>query len=114
MTQTWHTDTTPPQLPREPSAYRPSNHFAYRFKTRQNPPITDRVIETCIREGEIVPTRHAKRWKFVTEIEQNGESYRWWLIVGLSGDPPYTVVTAYCPHSESHLSDAQREPGGER
>jgi hypothetical protein len=42
------------ELVRDPSVYRPTDHFIYRYRNRENPPITDEVIETCIRKGTIV------------------------------------------------------------
>ena len=99
-------ELSPEHLPREPSAYCPSDNLVYHYKRREDPPITDEVIGTCIREGEIQPSRDPECYQFEAVISQTGRDYRWWLVVTADG-PPHTIVTAYVPDAESHEAVAR-------
>lgn len=95
-----HSDQTPfGPIPREPSAYRPTGHFCYRFKYRESPPITPAVIRTCIREGRLKNT--SVRELYYLEAEVRGITWR--LLVNV---PDRRVVTAFAP--EHHEQDASK------
>lgn len=96
-----------PDLPRDPSAYCPSDNFVYHYKYREDPPITETVIETCIREGDVHPSRDPDCYQFEAVVSHKGRAYRWWLVVTPDG-PPHTIVTAYVPDAESHEAAARR------
>ncbi|MFC7044335.1 hypothetical protein ACFQH6_20545 [Halobacteriaceae archaeon GCM10025711] len=91
-------------IPREPSAYVATDHFRFRYSRRDNPTITDDVVETCIREGRIKNTQSPDRFIFEATIE----GYRWWVIVELVEDAflddaeKHRVITAYVPDHPGH------------
>lgn len=63
-------------LPREPAAYRPSNHFAQRFHDRYdefNRHLDGEIVATCIREGEVT---HHQPDKAHLEADIGGVRYR--------------------------------------
>jgi len=63
-------------IPREPSAYRPCNHFAERFRDRydkHNRHLDDEIVATCIRSGEVV---HRQADKAHLEADFGGVRYR--------------------------------------
>lgn len=97
-------------LPREPSAYRASEHFQWRFKTRDDPPVTTEVIQRCIRDGTAKTTQSADRYIFEATVPCGLRDVRWWVLVALDADgPPYTVITAYSP-DEHDPSTEERAP----
>jgi len=67
------TSVTPP---REPSAYRITDHFRYRMNHRQNPSVDGDIIRRCFEEGRIKNTAQANRFIF----ELNAD-HRWWVVV---------------------------------
>lgn len=87
------------ELPRDPSAYRATDHFVYRFNNRTDPEITGDVIKAAITEGTIVPERAAaaNRWVFEVGVDH----VQWRLVVGYDGE--WRVLTAYSPQ----LHDAE-------
>lgn len=84
--------------PREPSKIRPTEHLLRRYsdeygpghETRRNPEITDAIIETCIREGDV---RRGNGETIVYEALVDG--HEWWVVVGFRGGP--SAITAYVP-----------------
>ncbi len=69
------TSITPP---REPSAYRITDHFRYRMNHRQNPSVDGDIIRRCFEHGRIKNTSQADRFIF----ELDGK-HRWWIVVEL-------------------------------
>ncbi|WP_049980237.1 hypothetical protein [Halolamina rubra] len=69
------TSITPP---REPSAYRITDHFRYRMNHRQNPSVDGDIIRRCFEHGRIKNTSQADRFIFELDAE-----HRWWVIVEL-------------------------------
>lgn len=81
------------EVSRDPSDYRPVDHYLIRARrdfgptseTRTNPPITPKVTRTCITEGRIEDAQ-GDCTKFIAEVE----GCEWHLIT--SGD---LVLTAF-------------------
>ena len=95
------------RLPREPSAYRASLRFLYHFSRREDPPITEDVVETCIREGTVSPGRDVDedpRYEFDAWVG----NVKWRLVVGLNQSEPHTVITAFAP--AIHDPDEEERP----
>ncbi|NHX37191.1 MULTISPECIES: hypothetical protein [Halolamina] len=76
--------------PREPSAYRITDHFRYRMNHRQNPSVDGDIIRRCFEDGRIKNTAQADR--FIFELDAD---HRWWLIVELRDE-------AFFQESEKH------------
>jgi len=101
--ETLHTEHG--ELLREPSAYRATDHFRYRYNHREDPPVTDEVIETCIREGDIVAgDRVVGPNCFGFETEVNGVQWRV-VVQAVAEGPPHLAVTAFSP--ELHDRDEE-------
>lgn len=91
-------------IPRDPSAYQPSDHFAVRKAKRQEPPVESEVIEKLIKDGWIKPTHHRERFLFEREVGD----WTWRLLVGmvdkafLKPSKKHTAITIYALGSEQH------------
>jgi len=68
-------DVTPP---RDPAAYRITDHFRYRMNHRRNPSIDGDLVRRCIEEGRIKHTQEANRFFFELELD-----YRFRVLVAL-------------------------------
>lgn len=110
---------TPNGFSREPADYAPTEHFLTRFSsvhgssasTRICPEITGDVVETCIREGELLEGE-GRCWRLEAEVG----GYQWRLVVDIRPDEDNRVCTALVPgvHRPSHHDPERRLGGGER
>lgn len=83
------------EISRDPSDYRPTDHFVIRSKreygpadeTRTDPLITPEVTRKCITNGHVIPARDDRK-KFITMVG----GYVWHLVV-----LDDLVLTAYAP-----------------
>lgn len=88
-------------VPREPSAYRITEHFRFRVSRRTNPSVDGEIIRRCIEEGELKTTQQADR--FIFEFEAG---YTWRLIVALrdeaflQDEEKHRAVTVYAVDGE--------------
>lgn len=73
-----HRFTLSVPIPREPSAYRMTEHFRFRKSRRENPSVDGEVIRRCIEDGRIKRTQSADRFIFEWEA-----GWTWWVIVEL-------------------------------
>lgn len=64
--------------PREPEAYRITDHFRYRLNHRRNPSIDGEIVRRCIEEGVVKHTQQAERFFFELELD-----YRFRVVVAL-------------------------------
>lgn len=80
-------------IPREPSAYRRTEHFRYRFHRRTDPEITGEVVRECIENGRVKPTAASDRRIFEAEVD----GITWWVIVKFLNE-------AFVKDSEKHLA----------
>jgi hypothetical protein len=77
-------------IPRDPSAYRITDHFRFRMNRRKNPSIDTDTVRRCIEEGRVKSTQSPDRFIFELEL-----GYRWWVIVEIRDE-------AFLEESEKH------------
>lgn len=78
--------TTDESIPREPSAYRPSNHFAQRFREPERH-LDGEIVATVIQTGEVT---HRQADKFHLDADIDGVTFR------LAVDPrSHDVITGH-------------------
>jgi len=70
-------------IPREPSAYRPTDHFMQMKRVREDPPVTGEVINNCFTEGDLADTNVSDRYKFVWKEQKPRSNDHWYLIVAV-------------------------------
>lgn len=120
-TDTSDDDSTdePKGFSREPADYVPTEHFLTRFSpthgskaaTRIAPEITGEVVETCIREGELL-RGSGRCWRLETEVD----GHRWRLVADIRPDELNRVLTALVPgiHRPGDHDPNRRVGGGRR
>lgn len=89
------------ELPRDPSAYRPSNHFAQQYKSRINPEPTPDVVRRCIEDGT-----QKRRAPGIYHLDATVDGVAWRVVVDVS-ERPYEAVTVYAVHEEHDLRRAE-------
>lgn len=78
--------TVSTEVSRDPSDYRTTEYFLRRYsrdqgpecETRQNPPISAKVIETCIREGDLIEAKDG-----LHTLTATVDGYTWWMVVSM-------------------------------
>ncbi len=65
-------------IPRDPSAYRITDHFRYRLNHRRNPSIDGEIVRHCFEEGCIKHTQVSNYFFFELELD-----YRYRVVVAL-------------------------------
>lgn len=99
------------EIPRDPAAARPTEHFLRRYsrahgrasETRSDPPITGAVIRQCITDGVV---SHGRDGAICYEADVGRHTWR--LVVGFDPDP--VVITAYVPG----VHGTEKYGGGDR
>ncbi len=76
--------------PRDPSAYRITDHFRDRLNFRQNPTVDGKIVRRCFEEGQIKHTQVADRFFFELELD-----YRYRVVVALRDE-------AFLEEAEKH------------
>lgn len=109
----------PEGFSRSPEDYRSTEHFLTRFSathgskaaTRLAPEITGEVVETCIKEGELL-RGSGRCWRLETEVDGR----RWRLVVDVRPDELNRVLTALVPgiHRAGDHDPEKRLEGGSR
>lgn len=92
------------QIPRNPAAYRPTDHFGVRKAKREEPPVQSGVIKKLITDGVIKRTQEKSRFLFERKID----GWTWRLFVQLMDEAfmidskKHLVVTIYAAESDQH------------
>jgi len=96
--------------PRDPSAYRITDHFRYRLSHRQNPSINGEIVRRCFEDGRIKHTQAADRFFFELELD-----YRFRVVVALRDEAfleeteKHRAVTVYAVDG-NHDVDSEWRP----
>jgi hypothetical protein len=64
--------------PRQPEAYRITDHFRQRLKRRKNPTITGDIVRRCIEDGQLKRTQVSHHFFFELQLD-----YRFRVVVAL-------------------------------
>jgi len=81
-------------LPRDPEAYRITDHFRYRFTHRRPPEPTGAIVRSCIERGTPKPTQQRDRYLF----DDDSLGRTWRLVVGWDADTAeWVAVTIWSP-----------------
>jgi len=92
------------EIPREPSAYRPTDHFAVRKAKRQEPPVKSDVIEKVISDGTLKTTHYKDRFFFERRIGD----WTWRVLVRMhdrafvDDSKKHHAITVYAKESDQH------------
>lgn len=110
MSETYHAAYS---IPRDPSAYRRTDHFTFRFNRRSNPEPTGRVVRECITEGDVYATHDPERRFFEATVPSTVDGQlrdvRWRVFVHLReaafvlDSEKHVALTVYAP--EYHAKD---------
>lgn len=111
-------------VPREPDAYRRTDHVRQRQKYRSDPELKTWIIEEVIETGTCAGAAHVEvgtptadaeddyfaRFTFTTEVWSEG-THEWTVVVGLrraaflTNDETHDVITAYCRCHDDEFAD---------
>jgi len=92
--------------PRDPSAYRVTDHFRYRLSHRQNPSINGKIVRRCFEEGRIKHTQAADRFFFELELD-----YRYRIVVAVRDEAflepkeKHRALTVYAVDSDHDVEE---------
>jgi len=91
-------------VPREPSDYRPHEHFVIKYKQRVE--VTGDVIKEALSRGNIYYANGENRFVFITEI---CDVEFWVVVVMKPNESKHMVLTAYSPqlHNEGEKWGAE-------
>jgi len=96
--------------PRDPAAYRITDHFRYRMNHRQNPSIDGDTVRRCFEAGQIKHTEAANRFIFELDL-----GYRYRVVVALRDEAflreeeKHRALTVYAV-DEDHEVEAGWQP----
>ncbi len=93
--------------PREPEAYRITDHFRYRLNHRRNPSIDGEIVRPCIEDGQVKHTQQADRFFFELELD-----YRFRVVVALrdeaflDDEEKHRALTVYAVNGDHEVAEA--------
>ena len=98
-------------IPRDPSAYQPSDHYLNRLKYRRDPSIEGWIVRDLIETGRLMDDRwDDNRYAFEKRVWSEGW-HDWRLLVSVdtddTGGVEWRVVTAYCGCHDDDREDCQ-------